>query len=204
MDELSRAGVHELVSAKVLIYPTETFYALGCLATIHPAVERIFAIKGRPTDKPLPLIVSHWEMCAEFLRMRPAEEELARKFWPGPLSIVVDVDPRVSPLARDRDGRSAVRMTPHVIAAELCRAAGGPLVSSSANRSGQPPVCVPGDLDPDLMRQSGAMVVDSRPWPAGGQPSTLVRVVATDAVRMVRIGAVSVEDICAAGFEVIS
>ncbi|MBU4569911.1 MAG: threonylcarbamoyl-AMP synthase [Desulfomicrobium sp.] len=204
MDDLNRAGILEFTSGGLVIYPTETFYALGCLATIHPAVERIFAVKGRPTDKPLPLIVADWGMCERFLRMRPEEEELARKFWPGSLSIVVDVDPRVSTLARDLDGRSAVRMTPHVIAAELCRAAGAPLVSSSANRSGQPPVCVPGDLDPELVRQSGALVVDAQPWPAGGQPSTMVRVVARNAVRMVRVGAVSAEDISAAGFEVVS
>lgn len=204
MEDLNRAGILEFTSGGLVIYPTETFYALGCLATIHPAVERIFAVKGRPTDKPLPLIVADWGMCERFLRMRPEEEELARKFWPGSLSIVVDVDPRVSTLARDLDGRSAVRMTPHVIAAELCRAAGAPLVSSSANRSGQPPVSVPGDLDPELVRQSGALVVDAQPWPAGGQPSTMVRVVARNAVRMVRVGAVSAEEISAAGFEVVS
>lgn len=203
MDELSRAGVRELVSGRAIIYPTETFYALGCLATIHPAVERIFAFKGRPTDKPLPLIVSDWGMCQRFLRMRPQEEELARKFWPGSLSIVVDVDQAVSPLARDAHGCSAVRMTPHIVAAELCRGAGAPLVSSSANRSGQPPASDPADLDPELVRQSGALVVDSRPWPAGGLPSTLVRVVASNAVSMLRVGAVSVDDLVKAGFEVV-
>jgi len=204
MGELNRAGVLELTRGGLVIYPTETFYALGCLATIHSAVERIFAVKGRPADKPLPLIVSDWDMCGRFLRMRPEEEELARKFWPGPLSIVLDVDPSVSPLARDRRGHSAVRMTPHVIAAELCRGAGAPLVSSSANRSGQPPASAPADLDPELVRESGALVVDSRPWPAGGLPSTLVHVVASNAVSLVRAGAVSVRDLSAAGFEVVS
>jgi L-threonylcarbamoyladenylate synthase len=203
VDTLNQAAVVEFTRGGLVIYPTETFYALGCMATIHPAVERIFAVKGRPTGKPLPLIVSDWEMCERFLRMRPEEEELARKFWPGSLSIVVEVDPDVSPLARDEYGRSAVRMTPHLVAAELCRGAGAPLVSSSANRSGQPPVCTPRDLDPEVVRQSG-MVVDCRPWPAGGQPSTLVRVVAQNAVRMVRSGAVSAEEISAAGFEVVS
>ncbi len=204
MDELNRAGALELVRGALLIYPTETFYALGCLATIHSAVEKIFAVKGRPTDKPLPLIVADWDMCERFLRMRMEEEELARKFWPGPLSIVVDVDPVVSPLARDRHGRSAVRMTPHAIAAELCREAGAPLVSSSANRSGRPPVCDPVELDCELVRDSGALVIDSRPWPAGGLPSTLVRFVGRNAVHMLRHGAVSAAEISAAGYEVVS
>lgn len=204
MDEVSRAAIRLLERGELVIYPTETFYALGCLATVHHAVERIFAVKGRPGDKPLPLIISDWEMSERFLRMRPAEEELARKFWPGPLSIVVEVDPSVSPLARDQHGRSAVRMTPHIIAAALCHGAGAPLVSSSANRSGLPPVCTPADLDPELMRTPGTLVVDSHPWPAGGLPSTLVCVVAPKAVRMVRSGAVSAEEISGAGFEVVS
>lgn len=204
MDALSRCGALELARGGLVVYPTETFYALGCLATIHPAVERVFAVKGRPLDKPLPLIVSDWDMCARFLRMRPEEEELARKFWPGPLSIVVDVDASVSPLARDGRGCSAVRMTPHPIAADLCREAGAPLVSSSANLSGRPPAAAPADLDPELLRGSGALVVDSRPWPAGGLPSTLVRVVAPGGVCMVREGAVSAGALCAAGFEIVS
>lgn len=204
MSQVNRAAFLELARGGLVIYPTETFYALGCLATIHPAVEKIFAVKGRPLDKPLPLIVSDWDMCGRFLRMRPEEEELARKFWPGPLSIVVEVDPAVSPLARDRDGRSAVRMTPHAIAGDLCREAGAPLVSSSANLSGHPPVSVPGDLDPELLLVSGALVVDSLPWPAGGLPSTLVRVVAPNAVSLVRVGAVSAGDLREAGFEVVT
>ena len=185
----------------LVVYPTETFYALGCLATVHAAVERIVSVKGRPADKPLPLIVSDWEMVARFVRLRDEEVALVRKFWPGPLSVVARVDPTVSPLARDRAGFSAVRMTPHVIAAELCREAGGPLVSSSANRSGHPPVARPGDLDIELLRLSGALVVETAPWPAGGLPSTLVRVTQTGALEILRPGALSTEVIVAAGFE---
>jgi len=203
MSHAFASQAQELVRGGLVVYPTETFYALGCLATIHAAVERIVAVKGRPGDKPLPLIVSDWEMVARYVFLSVDEEALARKFWPGPLSIVARVDTQVSPLARDRAGFSAVRMTPHPIAAQLCRAAGGPLVSSSANRSGHPPVARPGDLDPELLRLSGAVVVDAAPWPAGGLPSTLAHF--TDrGLKILRQGAISAEEIVAAGFEVTS
>ena len=203
MSHAFASQARELVRGELVVYPTETFYALGCLATIHAAVERIVAVKGRPADKPLPLIVADWEMVARYVSLSVDEEALARKFWPGPLSIVVRVDVQVSPLARDRAGFSAVRMTPHPIAAQLCRAAGGPLVSSSANRSGHPPVARPGDLDSELLRLSGAVVVDAAPWPAGGLPSTLAHF--TDrGLKILRQGAISGEEIVAAGFEVIS
>jgi L-threonylcarbamoyladenylate synthase len=138
------------------------------------------------------------------LRLTKAEEELARKFWPGPLSIVAEVDPRVSPLAKDHTGRSAVRMSPHVIAARLCHEAGAPLVSSSANRSGLPPVCRPDELDSELVRDSGALVIASTPWPGGGLPSTLVKIAGTESVRILRAGAISTREIIAAGVEVLS
>ena len=194
-------GVRELLRGGLVVYPTETFYALGCLATLHAAVERIVAVKGRPGDKPLPLIIADWAMAGRYLRLEGTALDLARRFWPGPLSIVADVDPSVSPLARDREGRSAVRMSPHPIAARLCLEAGGPLVSSSANISGRPPVCRPADVDPELLRASGAVVVDSAPWPAGGLPSTLVAV-EDGIVRVLRVGAVPASDIAACGFEV--
>lgn len=204
MSRQHEVEVLELARGGLVIYPTETFYALGCLATVHSAVEKIFSAKGRPADKPLPLIVSDWEMAERFLRLTKAEEELARNFWPGPLSIVAEVDPRVSPLAKDHAGRSAVRMSPHVIAARLCHEAGAPLVSSSANRSGRPPVCRPDDLDSELVRDSGALVIASTPWPAGGLPSTLVKIAGAYSVRILRAGAVSAREILAAGFEVLS
>ncbi len=194
-------GVRELLRGGLVVYPTETFYALGCLATLHAAVERIVAVKGRPGDKPLPLIIADWSMAGRYVRLEGTALDLARRFWPGPLSIVADVDPAVSPLARDGEGRSAVRMSPHPIAARLCLEAGGPLVSSSANISGRPPVCRPADVDPELLRASGAVVVDSAPWPAGGLPSTLVAV-EDRIVRVLRVGAVPARDIAACGFEV--
>ncbi len=184
----------------LVIYPTETLYALGCLATLPLAVERIFALKGRPLDKPLPLIIADWDMAARFVCLDAATLALARKFWPGPLSIVSEVDQRISPLAKDQSGRGAVRMTPHPIAQSLCREAGAPLVSSSANKSGHPAVADPRNLDADLVAQ--ALVIDAHPWPGGGLPSTLVEVVAAGVVRILRPGVLCRADFVAHGYDV--
>lgn len=197
------AEARELLRGGLVIYPTETFYALGCLATLHTAAERIFEVKGRPGDKPLPLVIADWDMAGRYLRLDGVELELAHAFWPGPLSIVMQVDPSVSPLARDGSGRSAVRMSPHPVAAGLCLAAGAPLVSSSANLSGRAAVSRPGDLDPELLRRSGALVLDAKPWPAGGLPSTLVEVADDRTVRILRPGALSASAIASKGFGVL-
>ena len=195
--------VREVRRGRLVVYPTETFYALGCMATLHASVERVVAVKARPGDKPLPLIIADWAMAERFLHLDENTLELARRFWPGPLSIVMQVDPSISPLARDGAGRSAVRMTPHPVAARLCLDAGAPLVSSSANVSGAPPACRPMDLDQDLLSVSGALLVDDEPWPAGGLPSTLVESVGKGAVRVLRAGAVSIGELQGSGVDVV-
>lgn len=185
----------------LVIYPTETFYALGCLATMSDAVERIFSLKGRPLDKPLPLIIADWEMAAAFLRLNGPALAIARKFWPGPLSIVTETAVDICSLAKDRGGRSAVRMTPHPVARGLCRAAGAPLVSSSANKSGEPPAAEPGALDPELAAQ--AMVMREKPWPQGGLPSTLVEPLDAHTLRLVRPGVLTVADLAKQGYRIV-
>ncbi len=194
-------AVAQLLDGGLVVYPTETFYALGCLATLDRAVERIFSVKGRSSNKPLPLIVSDWTMAHAHLRFSEAEQKLARKFWPGSLSIIL-ASTGISALARDADGLSAVRMCPHPLARRLCSLAGGPLVSSSANLSGELPVSDPGVLDSLLLEKAQALVLDEHPWPAGGLPSTLVRMLDDGTLLVVREGAVSTGDLAAVGYEV--
>ena len=187
----------------VLVYPTETLYALGCLATLDGAVHRVHLAKGRPGGKPFPLIVSDWDMVERFAYLTPAERVVARRFWPGSLSLVVKVRDSLSALVRDANCRSALRMTPHPVAAALCREAGGPLVSSSANRSGLEAASRPDDIDPELLRIAKARVLADPPWPAGGLPSTLVSVQDSGVLHILRCGAVSVSMLVAGGFEVV-
>lgn len=195
--------VQALRDGGLVVYPTETFYALGCLATMHASVERVVTVKGRPADKPLPVIVADWDMAGSFLLLEGTALDLAHRFWPGPLSIVTRTSSALSPLARDGQGRSAVRMSPHPVATRLCREAGAPLVSSSANVSGRSPVCLPADLDPALLCSSGAVVVDAKPWPAGGLPSTLVEIVDNRFVKVLREGAIPAGEITKCGFDVL-
>ncbi|NLW80957.1 MAG: threonylcarbamoyl-AMP synthase [Desulfovibrionales bacterium] len=198
MNNTWQKGADALRQGRLVVYPTETFYALGCLATLPRAVERVMELKGRPGGKPLPLIIADWDMSEQYLHLSGLALTLARTFWPGSLSIVTEVEPCISPLARDDHGRSAVRMTPHPIARELCRGAGVPLISSSANRSGNPPVFLPQDLDPVLVDH--AVVIDARPWPQGGKASTLVEVVDKNAVRILREGVLTAQELAAAGY----
>jgi len=183
-------AVQAILQGQVLIYPTETFYALGANAMDHGAVERVGRIKGRAEDKPLPVIIGSLHQLP-LVVSNVAQEvmNLVRIFWPGSLSIVVPARENLSPLTRDNAGCTSVRWSPHPIAQSLCVQSGVPLVGTSANMAGDPPSSRPKDLDSSLI-QSVDCFVAGPPYPKGGLPSTVVQVVGSKQLHLLRTGAV--------------
>lgn len=180
-----------LAHGGVALYPTETLYALGCAAHRSEACERIAALKGRPEAKPFPLLLGDLDgLDAIADELPPDLLLLAERFWPGPLSVLVRTRDHLPRQVRDADGFSSVRVTPHPTARELCRRAGPALVATSANKSGLPAAALPAALDPALVSGSDAAVL-APPWPAGGAPSTLVRLLGAGRIEILRLGAVS-------------
>lgn len=124
----------------VIAYPTEAVFGLGCDPLNAEAVERLIEIKGRSAAKGLILIAAEAQQLEPFLLPLPTrrrDEILAT--WPGPVTWVLPARPDTP--ERLTGGRStlAVRVTAHPLAAALCRVCDMPLVSTSANRSGEPP-----------------------------------------------------------------
>lgn len=120
-----------------MIYPTETAYAIGSDSRNKEAIRRIFALKGREQEKTFPLIAADRFMVNQFVVWNAEAKKLARKFWPGPLTLVLPVKTGsgLAPLVR-KEGSIAVRVSAHRIARALAREVGVPIVSTSANRSG--------------------------------------------------------------------
>lgn len=186
----------------VIVYPTETLYAVGCRATDEAACRRVVAIKARPDGKPLPLIIG-WpeglELVTEFVS-EPVRR-LAKIFWPGPLSILVKAREGLPSLLSDSQGYTSVRLSPHPVAAELSRKIQAPLVATSANRSGMPAAARPDELDSALLsRVDDAML--EKPWPQGGEPSTVIRIRENKELEVIRTGAVRPEELQRHGFEI--
>ena len=190
------AAAASLRAGGVVVYPTETLYALGCAADSAEACARVAALKGRPESKPFPLIVADMAGLRALLAPLPGQLQddlalLAARFWPGPLSVLLPTRPDLPALVRDSQGLTSVRITPHPLAAELCRRTGSALVATSANVSGQPPTADPRTLDPLLLSDAAGALLD-QPWPAGGAPSTLVRLLGHGRLAVLRAGAVPV------------
>lgn len=125
-----------LESGGVIIYPTDTAYALGCDATNEQAVAKIFAIKGRDQAKTLPLIAADIGMVREWCDLAGQAQALAEKYWPGPLTLILPVKKPGLASAVMAEGAVAIRVPDQPEARALAQEIGAPLVSTSANQSG--------------------------------------------------------------------
>ncbi|MBV9405608.1 MAG: threonylcarbamoyl-AMP synthase, partial [Acidobacteriaceae bacterium] len=133
-EELSRAA--ELLRAgKLVAFPTETVYGLGANALDAAAVGRIYEVKQRPWASPLIVHVADENMArALTAEWPPLAEILARRFWPGPLTLVVKKAEAVPDLVTAGLDSVGVRMPAHPVALDLIRRAGVPVAAPSANR----------------------------------------------------------------------
>ncbi|MFH0857750.1 MAG: L-threonylcarbamoyladenylate synthase [Candidatus Magasanikbacteria bacterium] len=126
--------IQELNNGAVIVYPTETCYGLGCDATNPEAVERLFQIKQRQQEKTVLVLMSDIAMAKEYVVWTSKLEELAERYWPGPLTVVSEalVDGFPKGVVGD-DGTLAFRVTSHPLAHDIVEALGKPFVSTSAN-----------------------------------------------------------------------
>ncbi len=137
--QLTQAARH-VKAGGIIAYPTEAVYGLGCDPRDGAAVLRLLALKQRSLAKGLILIAARFEDLQPFIAPLPAEtRSKVRKSWPGPVTWLLPATPEVPYWLRGSHAALAVRVTSHPLAAALCRACGGVLVSTSANISGRPP-----------------------------------------------------------------
>ena len=131
-------AVEQLRAGALLIYPTETAYALGADATNQKSARKIFQVKSRSKNKPLPIIVASLAMAERYGNFSFMSKELAEKYWPGPLTIILTAKKKLLPRSViGQDGTIAIRVSSHPPARLLARRLGRPIISTSANLSGQ-------------------------------------------------------------------
>ena len=183
-------------AGRVVAYPTETFYGLAVDPFNDAAIERLFTLKGRPADAPVSVIVADrvmLDLVAE--EVPPGAERLMKRFWPGPLTIVFRARAGLPHRLTAGTGKVGVRIPGSPVAVKLLETAGMPLTATSANPSGRPPASTPGEVRAyfgpslDVLIDGGAL--------AAKAPSTVVDVTGPG-VRVLREGAVAVEDITSA------
>ncbi|MCW3979318.1 MAG: L-threonylcarbamoyladenylate synthase [Candidatus Bathyarchaeota archaeon] len=122
----------------VVVYPTETVYGIGCAPYNAEAAERVCYVKGR-ADKPLPLACADADDARGIVEFNPAAERLAERFWPGPLMLVLPARIEYSVWVTHGAKTLGVRVPDHDVARMLAELSDGVIVSTSANRTGEPP-----------------------------------------------------------------
>lgn len=159
----------------LVAFPTETVYGLGANARDREAVLSIFRTKGRPADNPLIVHVASLSAARSLSSRWPAlAERLARRFWPGPLTIVVEAAEDIPAEVRGGLDTVAVRWPAHPVAEALIQAADVPVAAPSANRSGRPSPTTAEAVSIDLGDAVG-VILDGGPCDIGVE-STVVDV----------------------------
>jgi L-threonylcarbamoyladenylate synthase len=175
------AAIEALRRGAIVALPTDTVYGLAVAPDAPGGLERLFAAKGRPPDRAVPLLLADAGQAAEVGELSAAARALAAALWPGGLTLVI-------PRRADRrlPATVGVRVPDHGAPRDLARAL-GPLPTTSANRSGEPEAR---DADEIAARLGSAveLILDGGPAP-GGPPSTVVDVTA-DVPRILRHGAI--------------
>ena len=181
-------AITALRNGGVVAFPTETFYGLAVDPRLIFAVTKLFALKRRPADRPIPLIASNVQQVIEQVgTITPLAKRLASRGWPGPLTLLIPASAHLSPDVHLSTGRAAVRVPADSIARALAEHAGHAITSTSANLSGQS-----APSSPDAVVASFGdgidVLIDAGPTP-GGLPSTIVDATGSEAV-LVRAGAI--------------
>jgi len=129
------AAARLLCAGRLVAFPTETVYGLGANALDPDAVARIYAVKGRPPTSPLIVHVSSVAMAQSLVTRWPGvANQLAGRFWPGPLTLVLEKQPTIPSIVTAGLATVGLRMPSHPVALALIKAAGVPLAAPSANR----------------------------------------------------------------------
>jgi len=184
--DVIREAARMIRDGLIVAYPTDTLYGLAVDPRNSPAVQRLYALKGRPESSALTLIAADVDQARLAAQLTPAAEALARRWWPGPLTIVVPAGVNLAPGALAGGRTVGVRVPDHAVAVNLARAAGFCITATSANPSGG---SAPASAEAVLAALPGVdAIVDGGPAP-GGAPSTIVNAVDRD-VTLIRAGAV--------------
>ncbi len=179
-------ALQTLRAGGVILYPTDTVWGIGCDATCHEAVERIFRLKQRPDSKAMLLLVTDREMLGRHVREIPeAAERLLAKAM-RPTTIIYSGAKGIDPMLIAADGSVGIRIPDDSFCRALCRRLGHPLVSTSANISGQPAARCFGDIDAAILKGTDYVCTRRHDDPCETPPSAIYKVLDNNEILTIR------------------
>ena len=179
----------------IVSFPTRYLYGLGTNALNLEAVDRVFAIKQRPSNKPLSVLINHQNDLSLLVRNMPqAALSIMERFWPGDITIVFEANAALPLNLTAGTGKIGVRLPQYPVAVALTNAVKGPITATSANLTGRGGCSRVSDLDP-LVANKLDLILDVGQL-EGGTGSTVIDVT-FDVPKILREGAIPAKDIFA-------
>lgn len=180
-----RRAVEALLDGEVIAYPTDTVYALGCDVSSKKAIERLYQSKGMPRTHPLAFVCPDLSEIARYAIVEKHHYRILRHYLPGPYCFILEATREVPKLLLTKQKTVGIRVPNHPVAQMLARELGRPLVSTTAQKPGQPlPYVDPREILDDFPNIS--IGVDAGP---GGTVGTTVVDLTKNPVEVVREGA---------------
>ncbi len=192
-ERLIKYAADQIRAGKVLGMPTDTFYGLAADPLNLRAVDSVYEIKTRSRHKPLSLLIESVDQAEELAFLPDAFHELARKFWPGPLTLIVKASSALPLKVTANTGNVALRVPAAKIPLAVIKAAGLPITATSANLSGASE-CTSAAQVRDQLDGRIEIIVDGGPSPRD-VASTIVDLSDPSGWRIMREGAIASEEI---------
>lgn len=185
-------AAHLLRRGELIVYPTDTVYGVGVAVSDEEAIRRLYSIKGRSPDKPLPLLIADAADVAKIAEPPAAARKLMDRFWPGGLTVVMPRRQGFRSLALAGQDTVGLRVPDEDVTRDIIHTLGEPITGTSANRSGQ---AAPTSAQQAAIQLGDlvSVVIDGGPR-RGGQESTVIAITG-DKSKIVRRGAVSREEL---------
>jgi L-threonylcarbamoyladenylate synthase len=186
-------GIEIIRQGGVIAFPTDTVYGLGAGVYKESGIQRIFDIKHRPSEMALPILLADASQIHEVAKeLPPYAWRLIKEFLPGGLTLVVFRTKVVKDLITGGGDTVAIRIPDHPVPRALIKGSGMPVIGTSANVSGKPPVLTAQEVRNEI-GESVDLIIDGVPVPSGKE-STVVDVTG-DVPVILRIGAISRDEI---------
>jgi len=175
LNDVLKRAVEVLNNGGIVAFPTETFYGLGARFDKEVSLKRLYELKKRPEEKPMPLIIGERKLLSMIAEpVNETAELLMDKFWPGPLTLILPAIDGLSSYLTAGTGTVAIRIPGESFALYLAKEAGFPITATSANPSGMPPAGT-ADAVIKYFGEKIDLIIDGGKT-AGGLPSTIVDV----------------------------
>ena len=189
-------ALQALLRGEAVIFPTDTLFGLGVSVCHAQSPELLYRIKKRDERKPIAWLVNNPEALDEYGKDIPSYAyALAKKYWPGPLTLIVNANEKVARAFQSETGSVGMRMPASAIACDLIAQVGCPLATTSANISGHVNACSFEDLEPEILAQVSVALSDGKT--KQGIASTVVDCTQGSAPVVLREGVISKTEIAA-------